>query len=417
MSASLAAPCVVPARADEGGRCVGASAEGASLGNTQKQRPTQVEQSQRQASRQTKWDARNRLGEVTTIRRIRTCGRTSMIEGGEVVVRRAGDGTTSYAGLTTCGSVWACPVCSAKIARQRADELTSLIEWNTARGGSVALLTLTMAHHAGNRLRDLRKALTKAWSHVTASRGWKYARKAAGLDGYVRAIEATHGANGWHLHIHCLLIFDHDVSAWEVETLQDEVFTRWSAGLKLSGMTVLREHGIDLRKGESALETLGRYINALAFEAVGGIWKKGHVGGRTPFQVLADFLATGTADDLDLWHEWELGSRGMRQLVWTRGLKGRVGIGDESDEEIAAAAQDAEPVITLPARTWKRVRDNPTALLDAAEESTAAACAWLEAQGLPFEVVDHLVPKGLDVVGLVSRLGPGAFRRLLELGL
>ena len=185
-----------------------------------------------------------------------------MIEGGEVVVRRAGDGTTSYAGLTTCGSVWACPVCSAKIARQRAEELTSLVEWNTARGGSVALLTLTMQHHAGHRLSDLRKALTKAWSHVTASRGWKYARKAAGLDGYVRAIEATHGANGWHLHIHCLLIFDHDVSPVEVAGLRTEVFKRWSAGLQLSGMSVLREHGVDLRKGESALETLGMRTSA-----------------------------------------------------------------------------------------------------------------------------------------------------------
>ena len=31
-----------------------------------------------------------------------------------------------------------------------------------------------------------------------------------------------------------------------------------------------------------------------------------------------------------------------------------------------------------------------------AEESTAAAVAWLEARGLAFEVVEHLVPKGRD---------------------
>jgi len=340
-----------------------------------------------------------------------------MIDGGEVEVRRAGDGTTSYAGLVTCGSVWSCPVCSCKIARERAEELTTLLEWNTARGGSVALLTLTMRHFKGQSLRELRRALTKAWKRVTASRGWKEARKAAGLDGYVRAVEATNGEHGWHLHIHCLLIFDHDVTEWEVQALQDEVFTRWSAGLAREGMSVLREHGVDIRKGESALETMGRYLSKVAFEAVGGVWKRGHEGGRTPFQVLADFLATGNADDLDIWREWERGSHNMRQLCWSKGLKARAGVAQQTDEEIAAATQDAEPVITLPARTWKQIRDNPTVLLDAAEESTAAACAWLEARGLPFEVVDHLIPKGLDVAELVSRLGPGAFRRLAELGL
>ena len=160
------------------------------LGHMRKVRPPQVAQSKRQASRQTKWDARNSLQEVTTMPRLKACGQVSMVDGGEVEVRR-GDGSAAYAGLVTCGSVWMCPVCSSKIARERAEELTRLMEWNTARGGSVALMTLTMRHFRGQRLRELRRALTKAWAHVTASRGWKHARKQAGMDGYVRATEAT----------------------------------------------------------------------------------------------------------------------------------------------------------------------------------------------------------------------------------
>ena len=92
-----------------------------------------------------------------------------------------------------------------------------------------------------------------------------------------------------------------------------------------------------------------------------------------------------------------------------RASRAWVGIGEKTDEEIAAATQDAEPVITLPARTWKRTRHDPTGLLDAAEESTQAACAWLEERGLPFEVVEHVVPKGLDAVEFLSRVGPDAF--------
>ena len=72
-------------------------------------------------------------------------------------------------------------------------------------------------------------------------------------------------------------------------------------------------------------------------------------------------------------------------------------------------------MLVLPARTWKRVRhDDPTGLLEAAEESTAAAVAWLEARGLPYEVADSTIPKGLDVVEFFGRV-PDALRLLAGL--
>jgi hypothetical protein len=61
------------------------------------------------------------------------------------------------------------------------------------------------------------------------------------------------------------------------------------------------------------------------------------------------------------------------------------------------------------------MRHDPTGLLAAAEQSTAAAWAWLEKPGLPFEVVDQVAPKGRDVVDFMARVGPDAFRRLVEL--
>lgn len=314
-----------------------------------------------------------------------------MIEGGEVHLRygasRDGEGgAAGYAGMVTCGSVWVCPVCSAKIAAERAQELTRLITWNAERGGSVGLLTLTMQHHAGHRLRDLRRGLTKAWRHVTSSRGWKEAKGHLGMDGYVRAIEATHGANGWHLHIHCLLIFDGPISTELVDLLAEEVWARWSVGLGREGFTAVREHAVDVRIGDHALERLAGYINKLAFEAVGGRWKKGRAGGRTPFELLADGLATGLADDLELWLEWEQGSKGMRQLVWSRGLKGRVGLDERTDEEIAEDTATGSTIAVLPARTWKLVHPVAEDLLTVTETGgPAAAYAWLDARGLVFE--------------------------------
>jgi hypothetical protein len=93
---------------------------------------------------------------------------------------------------------------------------------------------------------------------------------------------------------------DGPISQELVEVLADEVWERWEAGLAREGMTAIRQHAVDVRMGEYALERLGGYINKLAFEAAGGRWKKGRKGGRTPFEILADGLATGNADDLDL---------------------------------------------------------------------------------------------------------------------
>lgn len=47
-----------------------------------------------------------------------------------------------YGGLQTCSSVWACPVCAAKIAERRRQELLALINAHRASGGVVYLITI-----------------------------------------------------------------------------------------------------------------------------------------------------------------------------------------------------------------------------------------------------------------------------------
>jgi hypothetical protein len=62
------------------------------------------------------------------------------------------------------------------------------------------------------------------------------------------------------------------------------------------------------------------YFEKMTFEAAGGRFKSGRKGGRTPFEVLADGLVVGLADD-------SVSERSAaRQLVWSRGLKVRAGI-------------------------------------------------------------------------------------------
>ncbi|OLM27718.1 hypothetical protein Ae717Ps2_6014c [Pseudonocardia sp. Ae717_Ps2] len=337
-----------------------------------------------------KYRARRELAAITSLSRVKKCGRVSTNEGGEVSLHHTpgpeGEpGTAGFGGLATCGSVWACPVCSAKISARRSKDLEQLINWNADRGGTVALLTLTMRHHRGHSLRELRRALSAAWRHLTQSRGWKRWKTDLDMD-YVRGVEGTHtDLNGWHLHIHALLIFPTDVSA-EIPALTCEVYTRWAAGLAKKGMSATAEHGIDVRVGNGAVEKMGKYISKLAFETAGGRWKRGKRGSRTPFQILADAIDTGNERDVALWQEWEQGSHGMQQLVWSNGLKQRCGVTEVKDEEIAEEDGGGELAGVLPARSWKKIYPVAEDLIIATRHGgVPAARAWLDARGLAFE--------------------------------
>lgn len=339
-----------------------------------------------------------------TQERWRRCGKTAVSEGAEVGLKVTGGPNgklkAGFSGLATCGSVWACPVCSAKIATRRTSELEHLLAWNASRGGSVALATFTMKHHTGHKLRALRKALSAAWRHITQSRAWKQTRKREGCDGYVRAIECTHtNTGGWHLHAHVLLIFDGPVTQEFVDEWTAELYELWAAGLRKSGMEASRKSGVDVRIGTGAVDGLGKYLSKLTYEAAGGRFKKGGKGkprftadgreivSRTPFELLDEALTTGLADDMERWFEWESGSKGMQQLVWSNGLKAAAGVEDASDEEIAEADDlDGGTILVISARSWHRVYWEAADLLTVTEQGGCpAAMSWLDERGLVYE--------------------------------
>jgi len=351
---------------------------------------------QRGDLRSQRYRARAWLSTVTNLRRVSKCGRVSVIEGGEVLVRtgQAEDGsrTAGLGGLSTCGSVWACPVCSAKIAARRTQEIERLLAWNARRGGTVALATFTVRHHTGHRLRDVRRAVTEAWRKMTSSRAWKTSRRDLGMDGYVRALECTVGDNGWHLHAHVLTLFDGPVSHETVEAWSDELYEMWSSALAKIGFEASRKHGVDVRLGTNALDGLGRYLSKITYEAAGGRFKRGRKGGRTPFELLDDAINTGLADDFDLWFEWERDSKGMRQLTWSRGLKGRVGLEEVTDEQIAEEDEQGETIAVITPSSWKPSSPNGlywhvAELLNVIEtDGPAAGLQWLDRHGYVYEL-------------------------------
>src|SRR3954470_7277024 len=78
----------------------------------------------RRELRAARWEALRGLWEVSSLRPVRTCGRGMMTGTVSLKVTAQPSGCVAgFAGVVHCGSVWACPVCSAKISAHRQGEV------------------------------------------------------------------------------------------------------------------------------------------------------------------------------------------------------------------------------------------------------------------------------------------------------
>lgn len=109
----------------------------------------------RRSGRASRWRRRSQVQEITSIGRVRRCGSMRDPQAGTVLVltdRGEQGRTAGIEGLVSCGSVWSCPVCAAKVAAKRAEELATVLDKVHESGGSAFMLTLTIKHSAGDRL-------------------------------------------------------------------------------------------------------------------------------------------------------------------------------------------------------------------------------------------------------------------------
>ncbi|WP_341870612.1 protein rep [Flexivirga meconopsidis] len=360
---------------------------------------------QRAERRRSRLRARRVLWRESSLKRVRACGRTATdAQGVALVVSEGapGERIAGYRGVATCGSVWACPRCSVVIAERRAQELREGLSGWGRRGGAVVLLTLTMRHHRGQSLDELWDGLASTWSRLMAGRPWKAFKAAAGLVGTLRVVEVTHGAAGWHAHIHALLFLDpaqgrRFATVGGADSEFEAHFAAISARVPVlaSWRNLLRGRGFDAVEAaqdmrpvslSAAGTELDRYFTKGSWDAAAevtkGPSKRGSTGSRTPMQILADFVATGDADDLDLWREWEAGSERRRQMTWSRGFKRELGLTDVSDEEVAAEHRGDEAVLMLSALQWRVVRESALywLLLERAEacDDLSELGGWLD---------------------------------------
>lgn len=286
----------------------------------------------------------------------RTCWCCRTVQGEKVVVKRRADGTGArLAGVGTCGSVWSCPVCAAKITEARRAELMEGMARAKALGYTAHLLTLTTTHDRGQELADLLPAFQKALTSFKNSKTYKGIMARAARLGSIRSLEVTWGeANGWHPHTHDLVYCREDLSGmadWRLNADDQETTLRhaWFHALKKAGLAGdsdranVLEHGLDIRDGTYAAEYVAKFGREATSEGWGlsGELTKAHAklgkrGDRfTPFQLL-QWANTGDRQAAALFREFSEAFAGKRMLSYSPKLKTTLGTGDLDDEVIAA---------------------------------------------------------------------------------
>lgn len=299
------------------------------------------------------------LWHKSSIRRVQKCGRVAVSDDGTVELADNA-GVAHYRGLATCGSIWACPVCSAKIRNTRAQEIAdAAANWHRA-GNTVLMVTLTAPHDLGMPLAELLPVIAKSFSSVIAGRPWLRLKESVPVVGTIRSVEVTHGANGWHPHLHVLVFIDGNADARQLALFGVHVRSKWRTFITKAGYRPPSDlHGVKIDVCTSAAEA-GLYIaktqdgKSPGNEMARSDLKSGRAGHRTPFEILGELADTGDLAVLPLWHEYEKATKRHQAITWSKGLRKLLldAEPERSDEEIAAEEVGGDAVLEISPRAW-----------------------------------------------------------------
>ena len=268
-----------------------------------------------------------------------------------------------YRNLMRCESVWHCPICASAITERRKLELTSA---TTHQGYNKIMLTFTLSHKRGDVLQATLDTLQSAYRRFHAGKAYQTMKRDYGIVGAVRALECTHGVNGWHPHIHQLLFLSPDA---DIDELTDRAKKRWLDCVRKVGGTGSYRRALDV---QTADRYISEYIAKWGHNPRDATWvledeiakqpvKKSRKGGYTPFELLAvaggkDSKAYSQTRAGKLFVEYALTMKGTRQLVWSRGLKDLLGIEEVSDHDVIDGESAELPLLaTLSLWDWARV--------------------------------------------------------------
>ena len=289
----------------------------------------------------------------------------SRIKGGKVaLIRNKENGHAYYEGLITCGSVWDCPVCSAKISARRAEELSIGINNWVKDGGKILMVTYTIRHDLGDHLKELSKVVTDAIRFVHSGRGYQELKREYKLVGTTSFTELKYGVNGWHFHKHQLLFVKSDL---ELSKMYNYLSSRYERYINDCGYSIVEGVGVDLRETTNDVGTSDYMTKwGLIEEVTGGEFKSGSL---TPFGLL------DSPEYEKVFIEYSKAMKGKKRITYSKGLRSILGLVEveKSDEELAseseAIEENKEYIKLIPSADWKIIikMDLRAKLLELAE--------------------------------------------------
>lgn len=284
-----------------------------------------------------------------------------------------------YTGLLSCGSVWHCPVCSAKVSERRRVELQGALAAACALGWKVHFVTLTVPHGVGDDLAVIKDLQQKALRLMSSGKNRLkdvFERKGIDWHGFIRAYEVTHGKqNGFHPHFHILLFTSQNVTHDQVREIYGNAWQK--SCLKVGLPKPSEKHGCTVQGGTKAAQYVTKW--GIEDEMTKANTKISKRKGKTPFGLLRAVL---DQDDPEYSPEYAAGlfrvyancMAGSRQLYWSNGLRAKLALAPEmTDEQVAEKITDEVSVhlATITPEQWRSIRKAKaeSKILDVAEHN------------------------------------------------
>ena len=278
------------------------------------------------------------------------------LTGSEVAVLLSSEhGKAFFDGLQTCGNVWTCPVCAAKVQERRRLEIAEAMEHFYQVGNRQAVMvTFTFPHKKLMKLKDLLTKQAEGFTILRKGKQWDKFKAKHCFEGLIRSLEVTYGVNGWHPHTHELWFINREIDELEFTEFVQE---KWKRACIKSGLLdendskqlkAFEQYAVDIKFNCKASDYLAKVDHKDNLKSYWGadreIAKASSKGkkegkGMHPFQLAID-------NKQALFIEYVNAIRGKAQLFWSRGLKSKVGIEEKSDEELAEEKNDDADIIT-----------------------------------------------------------------------
>lgn len=231
-----------------------------------------------------------------------------------------------------------------------------------AQGYLVFMVTATVSHHLGDHLADVMRLVRGGWSKLWQGGAGTRWRRSFGYVGAVVSDEVTYGLNGWHPHVHALLVFSPG-SPVTVEALHG-LGRRFGHGVaRLGGWCDVDGAGWNV-SAVAGSEAVAQYLTKVqesdgwsaGLELARGDLKAAKRQGVKPFDLLHAAAVDGDLWAAGMWRIYEEATIGRRLLRWSPGLKDLALVDDVQDDELAAG--DPEDVIVaewfVPSDVWNR---------------------------------------------------------------